>query len=82
MSCGVYPIVSDCNYGPNEIIKNQEMGKLIPVQANNKFINELFLFLSKHKTGYKYNACIERSKFFETSIIVKQYSKLFKSILC
>ena len=80
MACGVYPIVSDCNYGPNEIIKNEKMGKLIPVQSNKQFVNELFLFLCKHKTGYKYNACIERSKFFKTSIIVEQYSKLFKSI--
>jgi glycosyltransferase involved in cell wall biosynthesis len=79
MACGIFPIVSDCNYGPNEIIKNKEMGKLIPVHANKEFVNELFLFLSKHETGYKYNACIERSKFFETSIIVEHYTELFKS---
>jgi glycosyltransferase involved in cell wall biosynthesis len=79
MACGVYPIVSDCNYGPNEIIQNEKMGKLIPLEANIQFVQELYSFLSKHKKGYRYNECIKRAKSFETSSIVQKYSKLFKS---
>ena len=79
MSCGVYPIVSDCDYGPNEIIINNEMGKLIPIFDNNQFINELHSFLLKHKSGHKYDVVL-RSKSFDVTKIVDQYSNLFKSI--
>ncbi|MBG7611722.1 glycosyltransferase [Polaribacter sp. BAL334] len=80
MACGVYPIVSDCNYGPNEIIINNEMGKLIPLNANQQFVDQLYNFLIKHEKGYKYSACIERSHFFDSIKIVNQYVSLFKTI--
>lgn len=80
MACGVYPIVSNCNYGPNEIIINDKMGKLLPVSENAKFVDELFSFLKEHKRGCKYDTCIQRSKFFDITKVIKQYTKLFDLI--
>ena len=81
MVCGLYPIVSDCNYGPREIIINKKMGTLVPVGDKKLFVKELYEFLSTHKKGSRYNDCFIRAKDFDTLITSKKYSTLFLDLI-
>lgn len=81
MACGVFPIVSDCDYGPREIIVDNEMGALIQVGEINHFVDTLFEFLSKEDNSKSILKCIKRANDFDTPIIVQKYNQHITNVL-
>ena len=82
MACGVSVVSTDCQSGPNEIIKNGENGVLVPVGDEKT--------LAETETTSR-GACVQREKFwiegkrkaqdFTAEKSIKEYEKLFEEVL-
>lgn len=82
MACGTVPVVTDCDYGPREIITDGKNGRLLPVgdiEGLNKAIIKI-LTDDELRTKMAANARI-RAKDFDVSKIVGQYEKLIDHLL-
>lgn len=81
MSCGLPCISFDCNYGPSDIIKNNEDGFLIPNGDEENFAQKLQLLMKnenlRQQMGEKARENVQR---FLPQNIVKQWDELFKSL--
>jgi len=82
MACGVVPVATDCDYGPREIITDGVDGKLVPVD-NAELIAETVIDLLQDsgKRNEMAIKALERAKDFDVSIVVKEYERLFDSLL-
>ena len=78
MACGVAPVVTDCDYGPSEIITHGVDGNLVPVGAIEQFASETAALLrnDKERRRIAENAK-RRSMDFDMDIVVKKYEKVF-----
>ncbi|KEY18781.1 glycosyltransferase family 4 protein [Kaistella antarctica] len=81
MACGVPCISFDCNYGPSDIIENNEDGLLVEkgeIDALANHINQLIEREELRKTmGKKAKVNVRR---FAPAVIVSQWDQLFKEI--
>lgn len=82
MATGIPVISTDCKSGPAEIINNNKYGILVPVGDYKKMANEIQNILTNNELAQKY---IEKGNYrkekFNVSSIVKEYEKIFLSLI-
>jgi len=82
MACGVPVVSTDCNSGPNEIIKNNENGFLVPV-GNEKLLADAILKLIENP--FLRNKFSEEGKKraldFEVEKSIRKYEQFFLNLL-
>ena len=82
MMHGVPCVAFDCPDGPRSIIKDNVCGYLIENGNNNLFAEKLCNLIENQQLRKHFSdAAIERSKFFNIDIIMKQWKSLFESLL-
>jgi glycosyltransferase involved in cell wall biosynthesis len=82
MACDTPVIVTDCDYGPREIITHGMDGILVPVGDVERLADELDALLAdKHKQRALSGAGKVRASKFERSRITRQYEKIFEIIV-
>ncbi len=82
MACGVPCVSFDCNYGPSDIIKNNEDGFLVR-KENIVELSEKIMELIENETlrkemGQKAKQNVKR---YNSEMIVKQWDNLFKKLI-
>ena len=78
---GLPCIAFDCPFGPRSIIEDGINGYLIEEGNNNLFIQKLCSLMEKKPLRKQFSlASIERSKYFNTEDIMRQWKELFESI--
>ena len=82
MSFGIPCVSFDCNYGPSDIIKNNEDGFLVKNGDENDFAEKLQLLMKdenlRREKGEKARVNVER---FLPENVVKNWDELFKKIV-
>jgi len=82
MACGTVPVATDCDYGPREIIKNGENGRLLPVGDTKALSNAVIELLENEKLRKEMSEnAIKRARDFDANQIVKEYEKVFDDFL-
>ncbi len=82
MACGVPCISFDCDYGPSDIIIDNEDGLLVKKESTKDLADKLLLLIENNDLrqdfGKKAKVNVQR---FEQSIIAQKWDNLFKRIL-
>jgi glycosyltransferase involved in cell wall biosynthesis len=74
------PVVStNCKYGPAEILKNEQYGKLVPVADPKSLCDAIFEVLEKKP--FTQTNQIERAKDFSEEVIGEMYYQLFHRLV-
>ena len=82
MACGTVPVVTDCDFGPSEIIDDGVNGRLLPVGDVNAMSDAIIELLENENQRKRMSEkAIIRAYDFDTSKIIKQYEALFDRIL-
>lgn len=82
MACGIPVVSTDCQSGPNEIIKNGENGILVPVSDEKSLAEAILQVLNNYPLQKKISAeGKKRAQDFTTEKSVKEYEKLFQEVL-
>lgn len=82
MACGTVPVVTDCDYGPREIIKDGKNGRLLPVGDTDALSDAVIELLATENLREKMSECaVKRAGDFDVNRIVRQYEKLFDDVL-
>lgn len=82
MKHGLPCVAFDCPYGPRHIIEDGRCGYLVKDGNNNDFEEKLSRLIDNKQLRMQFStAAIERSKDFDTDIIMKQWHELFKSLI-
>jgi len=77
MACGTPVVVTDCDFGPREIITQGENGILVPVGDAAQLAHEIGNLLSDEVTYAKLaEAAVRRAADFETTKISQQYGQV------
>jgi len=81
MACGVPVISTDCPFGPNEIIENNENGILVSVGDSVAIANTVLKILDEEV--FKNKLIIEgktRAKYFSAKTSVEKYKNIFEKL--
>lgn len=79
MSFGIPVISTNNNYGPSEIIKNDEYGILVPPRNPSKMAQAIVKLFSSKKLHQHYSAkSKDRASYFSEEKMLKAYQKLIK----
>lgn len=82
MACGTPVIATNCKSGPDEILLDNKYGILVGVEDYMSLADEISDILYKsEKREFYIRQGHERAKRFDALIIVKEYDRLFTSIL-
>lgn len=82
MTCGVPVVSTNCQSGPNEIIKDGENGILVPIGDEKALAKAILKVLNSHSLRQKFSAeGKKRAQDFTVEKSVKEYEKLFQEVL-
>ena len=82
MACGTVPVVTDCDFGPREIINDGVNGRLLPVGDVNTMTDTIIKLLENENQRKRMSEeAFIRAYDFDTSKIIKQYEALFDQVL-
>jgi len=82
MTCGVPVISTNCQSGPNEIIKNGENGILVPVGDEKALAEAILKVLNNHSLRQKFSEQgRKKAQDFTAEKSIKEYEKLFQEVL-
>ncbi|MFS1909690.1 glycosyltransferase [Vibrio sp. 10N.286.48.B7] len=70
LGCGTPVVSTDCNYGPSEILRGGEFGKLVPVGDSQALSDAIVWSLSREHDLQK---LIDRAKDFTPEVAAKRY---------
>ena len=78
LTCEVPVISTDCEVGPNEILKNGEYGELVPTK-NSKVLADKIIYLYKNPNIRKkyFQKAYKRVKDFDVNKIIREYENFF-----
>lgn len=82
LASGMFVISTDCPSGPNEIILNEKIGALVPLESSNAFVEAIEKFIEnmnllEQSSGLR----VERAKDFTPEKISEQYLELAQNVL-
>ena len=82
MSFGIPTISSDCDFGPTDIIKNDENGFLFPVDNQNELEKKLSLLINNEDIREKFteNSKLNTKK-FQSNVVTSQWNETIKSLI-
>jgi glycosyltransferase involved in cell wall biosynthesis len=82
MACGTPLVLTDCDYGPREIIDNNNNGVLVPVGNPEKMADAILRLLAdsdkRQKMAQRARLVVE---YYSRSAILKKYDLLFQGML-
>ena len=82
MKHGLPCVAFDCPYGPRHIIEDGKCGYLVKDGNNNDFEEKLNRLIDNRQLRMEFSrAAIERSKVFNTDVIMKQWHELFNALI-
>ncbi len=82
MACGIVPIVTDCDYGPREIIRDGIDGRLVPVAKPDEMADAIIDMLKNNaKRKMMAKQALKRAQDFDVSIVVKKYEALIDELI-
>ena len=82
MACGVPVVSTDCQSGPNEIIKNGENGILVPVGDEEALAEAILKVLDNSLLQQRFSIEGKRkAQGFTAEKSIKEYEKLFREVL-
>jgi glycosyltransferase involved in cell wall biosynthesis len=81
LACGAPVVVSDCSYGPKEIIRNGVDGLVFPVDDVKETTRAIDRVLGDSALAARLTAAgRERARDFDVPVIVKRYEALFEEL--
>lgn len=81
MACGVPCVSFDCNYGPSDIIKNNEDGLLVMKENSKDLSYKLMLLIENQELRNEYGKKAKINVLrFEQNVIAKKWDELFKRV--
>jgi glycosyltransferase involved in cell wall biosynthesis len=82
MKHGLPCVAFDCPYGPRHIIEDGKCGYLVKDGNSNDFEEKLNRLIDNRQLRMEFSrAAIERSKVFNTDVIMKQWHELFNALI-
>lgn len=82
MACNLPVIATDCDFGPREIIQNEENGFLIPIGDIEKLAGAIDQLLINQKLCEKFiKKGKETAKIFTVEKAINSYQNLFKELI-
>ena len=81
MACQTPVIATDCDYGPKEIIEDDQIGLLVPIRSPEKLAGAIHQLISNPDQAARLarNALI-RAQDFDAVKITREYEKLFETV--
>ncbi len=80
LSCGLPLISTDCPSGPSEILKNGQLGKLVPVNDVKSMTDAIIEAINNPDKYSTREERMLRAKDFSVENVVNQYELLFENI--
>lgn len=81
MACGVPCVSFDCNYGPSDIITNNEDGILVKKESSKDLAEELIFLIENKELRQKYGKTAKMNVLrFEQNVIAQKWDDLFKRV--
>ena len=82
MTCGAPVVSTDCQSGPNEIIKNGKNGLLVPVRDSRALADNIIRLLDNNSLREKFSEESKiRAEDFTINKEIKEYENLFEKVL-
>jgi glycosyltransferase involved in cell wall biosynthesis len=82
MACGVPCVSFDCNYGPSDIIHNNEDGYIVENGDTTQLASKIKTLIENYEIRREMGVKAKRNvKRFLPKVIVKQWDELFKSLV-
>ena len=81
LALGLPTVVSDCDFGPPEIVRHEQEGLVVPVDDVGGFRDAIGRVLEDQTLCARFaKAGVKRSQDFHVSAIVEQYCDIFESV--
>lgn len=81
MACGVPCVSFDCDYGPSDIIRNNEDGFLVKNGDSRELADKIIFLIENHDTRHDYGENAKKNvQRFDQKVIAKQWDDLFKNL--
>ena len=82
MACGTPLVLTDCRYGPKELVSSGKNGLLVPVGQVEEIANKVkYLLANEARREQLAEAASRRVVEFDSPVVAKSYEKMFEDLL-